>query len=267
VAREIVTMISRQAGDNILAWYTRDEPNELMYDMVRGLHDVVHEADPYHPTMTVIFTQHLFPAYHDATDILGPDIYPTFPTGRISVVGRAMRKAVCEMGGKPVVAVLQSFYPEGPYRMPNRAELRCMAYLSVVSGVKGILWFSYDYNGVMAEKHPEAWTALKELAGEFKQLAPAFTAEPTGRHPIKVTGTRGDSVKAAAYSHDGSLYVVAVNDENRDAGSAQFSLSDRQLNDIEVVFEQRMVSADRSETWTDSFGPYDVHIYRVSEPK
>jgi hypothetical protein len=268
VARETIRMMSRQVGDNILAWYTRDEPNELMYDMVRGLHDVAHEADPYHPTITVIFQRHLFPAYHDATDILGPDIYPTFPTGRIERVGEAMRKAVGDMGGKPVIAVLQSFFPpKEPYRMPNRTELRCMAYSSVISGVTGIMWFSYDYNGIMAEKHPQAWAAIKELAGEIDQLAPALLAQQSDLPQVRLKSKLNGSVRAAVYAHGNSLYVIAVNDQNQDAGSVQLSLTQRQPTTVEAVFEDRTVVADSSGAWADDFGPYDVHIYRVSESR
>ena len=199
---------------------------------------------------------------------LGPDIYPTFPTGLIERVGESMRKAVGDMGGKPVIAVLQSFYPpKEPYRMPNRAELRCMAYLSVISGVTGIMWFSCDYNGIMAENHPKAWAAIKELAGEIKQLAPALLAERSNLPEVELKSKINDSLQAAVDGHIGSLDVVAVNDKNQDAGSVQISLPRRQPTNVEVLFENRTVKANRRGSWTDRFGPYDVHIYCVSESR
>ena len=154
-ARKAVRMITSLVPENILAWYTRDEPNELMYPLVKGLHDIVNEEDPYHPSLTVIFSPHLFPAYHSATDILGPEIYPGFPGGRVGRVGEAMGKAVGDMRGKPVIAVLQTFYEDNGGRMPNRSELRCMTYHSIVHGVTGILYFSYHYGGPMAERDPQ----------------------------------------------------------------------------------------------------------------
>ena len=268
VARETIRMMSRQVGDNILAWYTRDEPNELMLDLVRGLHDVAHQADPYHPTMTVIFQPFLFPAYQDATDILGPDIYPTFPTGRLGRVGDAMRKATGDMHGKPIIAVLQSFYPpKEPYRMPNRAELRCMAYSSVISGATGILWFSYDYNGIMAETNPQAWAAIKQLAGEIKQLAPALLADTSNLPDLRLKMKLPASPRAVLYPQDESLVIVAVNDTNQDVGMVEFSLAERQSSTVEVLFEDRAIKPDGSGTWTDRFGPYAVHIYRVGDSR
>ena len=264
VAADTIRMLARQVGDSVLAWYTRDEPNESMYKLVRGLHDVAHETDPYHPTMTVIFQPHLFPHYHDATDVLGPDIYPTFPGGRMARVGEAMRKAVRDLRGKPIVAVLQSFFPKGR-RMPNRMELRCMAYLSLVNGATGIMWFSYDYNGKMAEQHPQAWEALKELAGEFRQLAPALL--PSGDahlvQPLLVKSANG--LQTAVYTHAKAVYVVAVNDQEKDLGRVELSLGGKSTSAaVEVMFEQRHLQREQAGAWSDLFGPYSVHIYRLS---
>ena len=263
VAADTIRMLSRQMGDSMLAWYTRDEPNESMYKMVRGLHDVAQATDPYHPTMTVIFQPHLFPHYHDATDILGPDIYPTFPGGRVAGVGEAMRKAVRDLQGKPIVAVLQSFYPKGR-RMPNRAEFRCMAYLSVVSGATGIMWFSYDYNGKMAEKHPEAWRALQELAGEFKQLGPAFLSFDSRDHMQRTQLGVGNGLRAAVWQLDNFRYVVVVNEVNQLRGRVKLDLSEvAGARDVEVLFEDRTLQRELDGSLSDHFAPYDVHIYRI----
>lgn len=263
VAADTIRMLSRQMGDSMLAWYTRDEPNESMYKMVRGLHDVAHATDPYHPTMTVIFQPHLFPHYHDATDILGPDIYPTFPGGSVSRVGEAMRKAVRDLQGKPILAVLQSFYPKGR-RMPNRAEFRCMAYLSVVSGATGIMWFSYDYNGKMAEEHPEAWRALQELAGEFKQLGPVFLSLYPHAHLQRAQLGMSDGLRAAVWQLDNFRYVVVVNEVNQQQGRVKLDLSEvAGARDVEVLFEDRTLQRERDGSLSDHFAPYDVHIYRI----
>ena len=189
-AQKAVRMIGSLVPENILAWYTRDEPNELMYPLVKGLHDIVNEEDPYHPSLTVIFSPHLFPAYHSATDILGPDIYPGFPGGRVGRVGEAMGKAVEDMRGKPVIAVLQTFYEDNGGRMPSRAELRCMTYHSIVRGVAGILYFSYDYGGPMAERDPQTWEDLKELAGEIRTLAPILLSRPPSDLLLRVDAGR-----------------------------------------------------------------------------
>ncbi|MEE3373414.1 MAG: hypothetical protein VX346_29020 [Planctomycetota bacterium] len=262
VAADTIRMLTRRMGDSMLAWYTRDEPNESMYKLVRGLHDVAHDTDPYHPTMTVIFQPHLFPHYHDATDVLGPDIYPTFPGGRVARVGEAIRKAVRDLRGKPIVAVLQSFYPKGG-RMPNRTELRCMAYLSVASGATGIMWFSYDYNGKMAEKHPQAWHALQELAGEFKQLGPVFLSSDRDDASQRRKVRPGPPLRVAIWRHGDARYVVAVNDENQDRGRVQVDLGGvAGVRDVEVLFEDRKVERAPDGSLSDRFAPYDVHIYR-----
>jgi hypothetical protein len=263
VAADTIRMLSRQMGDRVLAWYTRDEPNESMYKMVRGLHNVAHDTDPYHPTMTVIFQPHLFPHYHDATDVLGPDIYPTFPGGRMARVGEGLRKAAGDLRGKPIVAVLQSFYPKGR-RMPNRMELRCMAYLSVVSGATGIMWFSYDYNGKMSEQHPQAWRAIRELAAEFRRLGPVFLTLEGDQQSQRLQVPPGNTLRVAVWQHRDVRYVVAVNDENQDRGRVKLTLDGvAGAQDVEVLFEQRQLQRERDGSLSDRFAPYDVHIYRI----
>ncbi len=262
-ARKAVRMVASQIPDNILAWYTRDEPNELMYPLVKGLHDIVNEEDPYHPSFTVIFTPHLFPAYHSATDILGPDIYPGFPGGRVGRVGEAMGKAVEDMNGKPVLAVLQTFYEDNGGRMPNRAELRCMTYHSILSGVSGILYFSYHHGGPMAERDPQTWADLKELAGEIRTLAPILLSSPPSDLLLKVDA--GIGVDARLYSHEGVYYVVAVNYENHDISAATFKIqspAESCIGKVNVLFENRDIQVEEG-GWRDDFAPYEVHLYAI----
>lgn len=262
-ARKAVKMISSQVPENILAWYTRDEPNELMYPLVKGLHDIVNEEDPYHPSFTVIFTPHLFPAYHSATDMLGPDIYPGFPGGRVGRVGEAMGKAVEDMRGKPVLAVLQTFYEDNGGRMPNRAELRCMTYHSILLGVSGILYFSYHHGGPMAERDPQTWEDLKELAGEIRSLAPILLSSPPSDPLLKVDA--GDSVDARLYSHEGGYYVIAVNYENHDINAATFKIqspTESHIGRVNVQFENREIQVEEG-AWVDDFAPYEVHLYAI----
>ena len=151
--------------------------------------------------------------------------------------------------------------------MPNRAELRCMAYSSVISGATGILWFSYDYNGIMAETNPQAWAAIKQLAGEIKQLAPALLADTSNLPDLRLKMKLAASPRAVLYPQDESLVIVAVNDTNQDVGRVEFSLAERQSSTVEVLFEDRAIKPDGSGTWTDRFGPYAVHIYRVGDSR
>ena len=264
-AQKAVRMIGSLVPENILAWYTRDEPNELMYPLVKGLHDIVNEEDPYHPSLTVIFSPHLFPAYHSATDILGPDIYPGFPGGRVGRVGEAMGKAVEDMRGKPVIAVLQTFYEDNGGRMPSRAELRCMTYHSIVRGVAGILYFSYDYGGPMAERDPQTWEDLKELAGEIRTLAPILLSRPPSDLLLRVDA--GESIDARLYSHEGVYHVIAVNHEYRSVNATTFTIQSQspiltRIGDLNVLFENREIQT-KEDSWTDDFAPYEVHLYAI----
>jgi hypothetical protein len=263
-ARQAIKMIAAQAGRNVLAWYTRDEPNEDMVDLVKGLHDIANEEDPYRPSMTVIFTPHLFPTYRDACDILGPDIYR-----RGAEVGDAMARAVADMQGKPVFAVLQTFYDPGG-KMPTRAELRNMTFLSIVRGVTGVLYFAYQYGGPpMAERDPETWRDLKELVGQLRDLTPVILSDPTSQEQLKIRGEGAESVVARVYDHEDAYVIIAVNQENKPIKEIELKLemmqstsSRIQMGSAEVLYENRRVALS-GRSWKDDFASYAVHLYRI----
>lgn len=262
VGRELVRTVA--AGtDNLWGWYTCDEPPLAHLPLVRRFHDAVREIDPYHPSFYVSCLPHLFGAFAEASDIHAPDPYPGFPGGRIRKVSDYLDAMTAAVGpGRPVMAVLQTFYEEGG-RMPSPRELRCMAYLSVVHGARGILFFSYDYRvGPMAKKNPETWKALKALAREFQALAPVFLAPDQGT-PVTVVGGRGVDTKT--FRHDSACYVVAVNPENQPANQVKFILDAAGAEaKVEVVGEGRNVPL-RNGAWTDDLAPHDVRVYRIGK--
>ena len=284
IAREAVRKVAAHVGVNLLAWNTRDEPNELMYHMVRGFHDLTRQEDPYHPTMTTIFTAHLFPAYHDATDTLAADIYAIPPDGRISRPGESMGRAVEDMLGKPVIAVLAAFHPVengkecADYRLCNRAELRCVTFHSILRGVTGVFFFCLEHHGQIykrpgdtppesefGEYHPEVWEALKELAGHVKSVAPVLFSSPPEN--VRLKRIAPVAVETRLYHHDGADYLLAVNVRQQPSHDVKFSLEDAtassiELQEVDVLFENRKARID-DEYLVDDFDSYDVHLYRI----
>lgn len=266
-ARRAVRMVSRLAGDNILCWALRDEPNEIMYPLVKGYHDIVKEEDPYHPTLTSFATETLYAMYYDATDIVAPFEYPSPPDGRIAGMGEIMAKAARDMRGKPVMAIPQAFIPVNTtdIRMPTRAEARCMAYHSIVNGAAGLIYFSYHHNGPMKIAKPESWKIMKELAGEIRDLTPVILSPPPSTASLQTDGREG--VVARLFEHDGAYYAITVNHEDRPEKSVQFTLRLTSGRTLRIKNVQRMFEGGqaivRDEGWIDDFNSYETHIYKI----
>ena len=273
IVRKATYMVTSMAGEHIFAWFSRDEPNENMYNMVRGYHDIVREIDPYHPTYVPLANPLLFPTYRNAVDIPGPYVYPNFPDGDVSVAGKRVAKAVSEMPGRPVIPVVQTFVPldhqtgetlEG-MRQPNRAELRCMVFHSIINGATGIIYFSYFWTGNQKEVYPQTWAHSKELAGHVQALAPAILAKAPVDLWLEADGREG--VQARLFRDNDFVYIIAVNHEKLTQKNVMFALQSVSSNmqwadQCQVMFEDRQIRV-KGGSWKDDFGSYGVHVYKL----
>ena len=150
-------------------------------------------------------------AYNPAADIVATDIYPVIPRGireqyalwpdsrqgdflneTISQVGQYAEKMRVVAGpSRAVFMVLQGFAWEmlrdkdrdpAMVLYPTVAQLRFMAWQSVVHGVNGLIWWGLSYTP------PEAplWNDLRTVVGELAQVRAALTASPL-KLPLKLT--------------------------------------------------------------------------------
>ena len=273
MVRRAVHMVTNMASEHILLWYSRDEPNENMYNMVKGYQKIVREIDPYHPIYVPLATPSLFPVYRDAIDIAGPYCYPNFPGGDVSIGGERVAKAKREMPGRPVMPVVQTFVPidystgnpTAGMRQPNRAELRCMVFHSIVNGATGIIYFSYFHGGNQEEVYPETWANSVELAGHVRALAPVILSEPQTDFSIETDGREG--IQARLFKHEDSLYIIAVNHEEPPQHGVTFTLRTvpdgmLQTQAAQVMFEERQAQVTEG-SWSDDFETYAVHVYKL----
>lgn len=120
--------------------------------------------------------------YGEIADLIAVDWYPV-PWTPVATISREMRSARLASAGRPFLAIIQAFdwsaFPhlirgDQPLRGPTHDELRCMAYLSLFQGARGILFYSYLADAWKIREHPEMWAAVTGLAAEIKDLAPIF---------------------------------------------------------------------------------------------
>ena len=110
-------------------------------------------------------------------DVSAPYLYPV-PYQPVRSVGEAVERANTASGGrKPLLPILQLFTWQTKDRYPTPAELRCMAYLSLIHGADGIGY--YSYNNVtgkkgtnIAKEQPASWQAVKQINNEIAEMCP-----------------------------------------------------------------------------------------------
>jgi hypothetical protein len=108
-------------------------------------------------------------------DVSAPYLYPV-PYQPVRSIGEALERANTATGGKkPLLPILQLFTWQAKDRYPTPAELRCMAYLSLIHGAKGIGYYSYSNvtgkKGTnIAKVQPELWRAVKQINNEIVEM-------------------------------------------------------------------------------------------------
>jgi hypothetical protein len=146
-------------------------------------------------------------------DVAAPYLYPV-PYQPVGSVGEAVgRASAATQGKKPLLPVLQIFKWNATDRYPTPAELRCMVFLSLIHGAKGIGFYSYNYvtgkKGVtFAQEQPETWQSLKAVNKELAEIGP-FLLEATADPAVKLKNGSGDGIEMFAAT-DGKKRVILL---------------------------------------------------------
>ncbi len=252
----------------------------------------IRRIDPTHPLYLNHSPTNLvatLQAYNPGADIVATDIYPIIPHGiremyalwpdgrqgdflndSLSQVGQYADKMRAVAGAsRTVITVLQGFAWENlrdkdrdPAMVlyPSEAQLRFMAWQSVVHGVNGIVWWGLSYTPSDAP----LWKDLRTLVSELSEVRDALTA-PAVKLPIKLTyHDTGHSldrgIEWLAKPHGRDTLLIAVNADG---------------NPLDVTFEGlgrfknvESRSGVTSFTWTkgslrERFEPFGTRIWKL----
>lgn len=203
----------------LLAWYINDELPPSFIPRLQAMYELISGIDPNHPTFQVLYQIGELAHYFGCTDVIGVDPYPV-PRRPLTMVADWTEAARKEMRNrKPVWVVPQIFawsiYSGKEEREPTMGEKRCMAYLALIHGANGLIFYSYfdlfrDVGGKRAE--PEVferrWSEVRQLGKELSSLLPMLLEGEAilfKVEPIDAT------IHLRCLSKNGEIYVLAAN--------------------------------------------------------
>ena len=223
LTREHVTLLRDHPA--LLAWYLNDETDLDKEPELSAMYKTVAALDPEHPALHVLNQYGLLDGYYGLTDVLGVDPYPVpkFPFNIVSQYVDAARKA--SRGAKSPLAVTQAFshevYPGSGNkfaRYPTLDELRCMNLLALISGAKGILFYSFMdlwmKDAQRTKERDEAKFAREwdKVSTVSKQLATLLPALKDGqRQTLTVQNSGPAAVKWRAFRYANRVYLIVAN--------------------------------------------------------
>jgi len=260
----------------ILAWYLNDELPKALIPSLTEYYRQVRDLDPHHPCYIVLCNMTEIKYFPGTTDVMGVDPYP-IPSLPVTVLSNDMDIAnEAVRGHKPVWLVPQAFAwyqyssqnPDRGHtptaeelktgRAPTYEEERCMTYLALAHGAKGLIYYCY-YDLRVLPQYQEMWGWMKTIAGEVKALSPVLLS------PDDLGTVRYSPSSAAIHTRlkrwNKRLYLIAVN-AAREPCRVTLEVGKKLPQNVAAVFEDRQIKTNGARL-TDDFKPLEVHVYEL----
>jgi hypothetical protein len=222
--------------------------------------------------------------------------------GKLHLVGQGTRRLWLWSGGKRIVwNCIEASRISNPTVKPTPAQIRSEVWMSIIHGSTGLIYFVHQFKPRFVEasllQDKELLAAVTKINRQVRELAPvinsrtvirAFTSEPEVFKGLPTDQQSAIAPKLAlaaagwlsisattsppkvpihlmAKAHGGATYIFAVGMSNAEA-TVTFRRSGRyqarEEPPVEVVGEGRKLKRVNGE-FTDTFKPYDVHIYKI----
>ena len=283
----------------LLCWETVDEPAftwnsaelRLKPEPLIQTYNLIKEEDNEH----LVYMNHApvnlvstMQKYNPGNDIVACDVYPVIPHGirpsyaifpdglqgdllnpYISQVGEYVDKMRRVAGsGKPLFMVLQGFSWEMLRKEKNRdpkmisyptyEESRFMAYNAIIHGATGIVYWGTAYT----PQPSPFWSDLKKVTRELGAMQNILATKSVNLDIEKSYYELGHSVDSGieilVKNYKNKTYLLTANADKNPIKVIIKSL--KKYNKGKVFTENRTIQI-KDEEMTDTYKPFDVHIY------
>jgi hypothetical protein len=218
------------------------------------------------------------------SDWISNDIYPLSAWGQSSWVdktmansnpwgipdklneGNAVDKIRSLVGGKHQFAYVESSFQHlnqinsGASRAPTALEFRGEIWNSIIHGAKGLVYFPQSFNPDTTDATPPDIAAeMTATDAKITSFANVLNNQGDGWNaflnlPGGLEGTYRD--------YNGHRYFFVLNFSHNAVSGVTMNLPGAGTRNVEVAGENRFVWGS-GDNVTDSFQPYQVHVYRV----
>ena len=215
----------------------------------------------------------LYPAYAEAADVLGFDVYPIYGWGRPDWLDRVhdgTEQLVALAGDRPVYAWIETskgsrWVSEERQVEVSPEHIRCEVWSAIVAGATGIGYFTHVWKPEYSQfGTPDGnVAAMREINDQITRLSPALLA-PGAAADVSIALAGDLRADVLANQAEDALYLFAVNfDPSAQAGEAAITVQGLEAGTaVEVVDEWRKITAEAG-AFHDHFEGLGVHIYRI----
>lgn len=161
---------------------------------------------------------------------------------------------------KPIWVGIQAYKkPRSDGRYPTPQEYRAQAYLGVIAGARGLMYYGGSVTGgILLDPKAGHWEELKQLVRELRGMASTFMS-PDAPEEVQVTPA-GAAISLRLKAVGGGRVLLAVNRSDQPV-RATFETAALKASSVKVLHENREVAAESGD-FADAFKPYEVHVYQ-----
>ena len=212
-----------------------------------------------------------YPRYIQGCDIVSFDIYPATHdrpavAGKLWYVANGVERLVHWGDGKKMVwNCLECTHISNPDRKPTPREVRSEAWMSLIHGSQGLIYFVHQFKPKFREAalldDLEMLEAVTRLNHQIMELAPVLKS-PSLRDEVRVVSTNAEvPITTLVKNYSDTLYIFSVAMRSGQT-RARFQLKNSKAAYAQVIGENRELSV-KDGAFEDSFTDWDVHLYRI----
>jgi hypothetical protein len=265
---------------NLLAWMLNDEPDyhNTPFQTVVNDYNKLKAVDKDIPVFVNFsgasalwhygpYGEADYKKYLAGADWVGNDIYPITAHNRPSALdatGKAAALLSKWSGGKRQFAVIEASDQQLPGRQlaypgVNADQFRAQVFSSVIAGATGIIYFPQKIGGgfLFDAMNPQVEAEMKKVNARLTRIGDALM---TQKDPSGVNVDVDGPLQVTWRKHNGKTYAVVLNLSNK-AVTAKMDVKGVS-GTANVDGEGRTVTI-KNGTISDSFKPYEAHVYVV----
>jgi hypothetical protein len=278
----------------LLAWSHADEPDINGVSTAKLAADYAKwkAADPTRPIIANFsgqnamyqfdgLTDNLYKQYIKSTDWVSNDVYPITAWNRPDWIdknaklnladpannngvpfnpGNSVDKLRDLSGGKKQLAYIETSFQHigrGTVRGATAAEVRGETWDAIIHGAKGIIYFPQSFAPDKTDGTPKDVAAeMTKTDAKIAEMGAVLnSSSDAASNPITLTG----GLEGTWRQYLGKSYFFVLNFSHTAAKNARITLPGL-TGKIDVLDEARNLSINSS-TFTDTFAPYQLHIY------
>jgi hypothetical protein len=214
-----------------------------------------------------------YPKYLAGCDIVSFDIYPAVHdspeiAGKLWYVAQGVERLIRWSNGNKIVwNCLECTRISNPDRKPTPQEVRCEAWMSLIHGSRGLIYFVHQFKPNFREAalldDPQMLQAVSTLNRQITKLAPVLNS-PSLKDAVSVqTADPTAPIAITVREYEGATWIFAVTMRGQST-TAEFTIKNNpKIHSVEAVDENRNLPAQQS-VFKDRFEPWDVHLYRAA---